>query len=178
MIDSTIWKEKLEQDVSLLRKRLNQTRWSSRSVGLFEREMMLMFFSVRALIESGKLTDRTSHKEYKFLTYPSKGKIVDDWSKYDIDKLFDLNAGAEKSLSLKILTHQFIHAYVIVTEFSTQKNLNGVLLCSDWEKNSILIRVPICLALEILEDVISDEISLIHMKRSQKTGELRKVKID
>jgi len=112
MIDSVIWKEKLEQDLCALRKRLHQRRWSYRSMVLFERELTLIFFSIRALIEAGKLTDRTSHKEYKFLTYPNKGKFVDDYTKYHVEELFDLDSGVEKRLSLKILTHQFVHAYV------------------------------------------------------------------
>jgi hypothetical protein len=177
MIDSVIWKEKLENDVCTLRKRLTQRRWSYRSMVLFERELMLMFFSIRALIEAGKLTDRTSHKEYKFLTYPNKGKIVDDLTKYDIHEVFDLDAGTEKSLTLKILTHQFIHAYVIYPEISAEGKVIGVLLCSDWEKKNILIQMQTSLAITIIENVIADEIESMHLKRSSKTGELRKVKI-
>lgn len=179
MIDSVIWKEKLKQGVNTLQKKLDKRRWSSRAVVLFERELMLMFFSVRALIEAGKLTltDRISYKEYKFLTYPNKGEIVDDITKYDIDELFDLSAGAERNLSLKILTHQFVHAYIIDTEFSPQGNVIGVLLCSGWKKDNFLVRVPIRVIIEILQEVISDEITSAHLKRSTKTGELRKVKI-
>jgi len=177
MIDSVIWKEKLEQDITALRKRLLQRRWSSKSIILFERELMLIFFSIRALIEAGKLTDRTSHKEYKFITYPNKGKVVDDNTKYNIDEVFDLNSGTENKLTLKLLTHQFIHAYVIFTEFSEEGNVAGVLLCSDWEKKNSLIKLPIDLAIEIIEDVIADEIKELHMVRNEKTGELRKTKI-
>jgi len=175
MIDSVIWKEKLEQDVRILKKRLNQRHWTDKSVVLFERELMLTFFSIRALIEAGKLTDRTSHKEYKFITYPNKGKVVDDYTKYDIGEVFDLHSGTEKKLSIKLLTHQFVHAYVIFTEFSEEGNVIGVLLCSDWEKKNILIQLPISLAIEIIEDVVDDEIKEIQLERSDKTGELRKV---
>ncbi|HNQ94147.1 MAG TPA: hypothetical protein PKK96_12200 [Anaerolineales bacterium] len=177
MIDSVIWKEKLEQDVRALRKRLSQRRWTERSVVLFERELTLSFFSIRALIEAGKLTDRTSHKEYEFIAYPNIGKVVDEISKYDIDKVFDLDSGIGSKLTLKLLTHQFIHAYIIFTEFSKEGNVAGVLLCSDWEKKNSLIKLPIDLAIEIIEDVIADEIKEMYMARSEKTGELRKVKI-
>jgi hypothetical protein len=177
MIDSEIWKEKLEQDVRSLRKRLNQRRWTERSVVLFERELMLAFFSIRALIEAGKLTDRTSHKEYGFITYPNKGKIVDDITKYDFYEVFDLDAGIEKKLTLKLLTHQFIHAYVIFTEFSEEGKAVGVLLCSDWEKNNNLIQLPISLAINIIEDVISDKVRSVRLHRNEKTSELRNVKI-
>lgn len=177
MIDSVIWKEKLEQDIASLRKRLLQRRWSGKSIVLFERELMLIFFSIRALIEAGKLTDRTSHKKYKFITYPNKGKVVDDNTKYDIDEVFDLDSGTESKLTLKLLTHQFIHAYVIFTEFSEEGNVAGILLCSDWEKKNSLIKLPIDLAVKIIEDVIADEIKEMHMVRNEKTGELRKTKI-
>ena len=177
MIDSVIWKEKLEQDARTLKNRLIQRRWTERSVVLFERELMLTFFSIRALIEAGKLTDRTSHKEYRFITYPNKGKVVDDNTKYDIDEMFDLDSGIEKKLSLKLLTHQFIHAYVIFTEFSDEGKAVGVLLCSDWEKKNVLIQLPISLAIKVIEDVIADEIRGILRNRNKKTGELRNVKI-
>jgi hypothetical protein len=177
MIDSVIWKEKLKKDIRILRKRFSQRRWTERAVVLFERELMLTFFSIRALIEAGKVTNRTSHKEYGLVTYPNMGKIVDDYTKYDVDKVFDLNAGIQKKISLKLLTHQFIHAYVIVTEFSVEGKVVGVLLCSDWEKKNILIQIPISLAIKIIEDVIADEIKSIQFNRSKKTGELRKSKI-
>ncbi|MBD2621949.1 MAG: hypothetical protein O9324_27035 [Microcystis sp. LE19-84.1B] len=177
MIDSIIWKEKLEQDVASLRKRLLQRRWSFKSMVLFERELMLIFFSIRALIEAGKLTDQTSHKEYKFMTYPNKGKVVDDYTKYYIDEVFDLDSGTENKLTLKLLTHQFIHAYVIFPDFSEEGNVAGVLLCSDWEKKNSLIKLPIDLAIEIIEDVIADKIKQMHIVRNEKTGELRKTKI-
>lgn len=113
MIDTVIWKEKLEQDIRRLKRRLNQRRWSYQLTVLFERELMLTFFSVRALIEAGKLTDRTSYKEYEFVVYPNKSKTVDDYTKYFIDEAFDLSSGLNRKLSLKNLTHQFVHAYVI-----------------------------------------------------------------
>jgi hypothetical protein len=177
MIDSEIWKEKLEQDVRTLRKRLTQRRWSYRSMVLFERELTLIFFSIRALIEAGKLTNRTSYREYKYLTFPNKGKIVDDYTKYDIHKAFDLDAGIEKNLTLKILTHQFVHAYVISPEISAEGRVIGVLLCSDWDKTNVLIQLQTSLANEIIENVIADEIESVHLIRNRKTGELRKVKI-
>ena len=177
MIDSVIWKEKLKQDVSTLRKRLLQRRWSGRSIVLFEQELMLIFFSIRALIEAGKLTDRSSHKEYTLKTYPNKGIIVDEITKYDIDEVFDLDSGTENILTLKLLTNQFIHTYVISTEFSDEGKVAEVLLCSDWEKMDRLIQLPIGLAIEIIDDVIADEIHEMHMVRDKKSGELRKVKI-
>jgi hypothetical protein len=175
MIDSVIWKDKLEKDLRTLRKRHNQRRWTERSIVLFERELMLTFFSIRALIEAGKLTDRMSHKEFKFITYPNKGKIVDEYTKYDVDEVFDLCSEIEQKISLKTLTHQFIHAYVIITEFSKQGT--AVLLCSDWEKKNMVIRLPISLAIKIIEDVLADDIQTMVLERSKKTGELRKVKI-
>ncbi|MBT3320688.1 MAG: hypothetical protein HN392_00195 [Anaerolineae bacterium] len=177
MIDSVIWKEKLEQDARTVRNRLIQCRWTERSIVLFERELMLTFFSIRALIEARNLTDRTSHKEYRFITYPNKGKIVDDNTKYDIDENFDLDSGIEKNISLKLLTHQFIHAYVIFTEFSDEGKAVGILLCSDWEKKNSLIQLPISLAIKIIDDVIADKISSIQLHRNEKTGELRKIKV-
>jgi hypothetical protein len=177
MIDSVIWKEKLEQDVSALRKRLLQRNWANRSIVLFERELMLIFFSIRALIEAGKLTDRTSYKEYKLTTFPNRGKVVDDIAKYYIDEIFDLDSETENIFTLKLLTHQFIHAYVIYTEFSEEGKVAGILLCSDWEKKNNLIQLPISRGIEIMEDVIADEIKEMHMVRCGKTGELRKGKI-
>ena len=159
MIDSVIWKEKLEQDVAALRKRLHQRRWSGKSIVLFERELMLIFFSIRALIEAGKLTGQTSHKEYKFITYPNIGKIVDDSTKYDIDEVFDLDSGKESKLTLKLLTHQFVHAYVIFTEFSEEGNVAGVLLCFDREKKNSLIKLPIDLAIKIIRPLAKVSVS-------------------
>ena len=62
-------------------------------------------------------------------------------------------------------------------KFSKEGNVAGVLLCSDWEKKNSLIKLPIDLAIKIIEDVIADEVKEMHMARNEKTGELRKTKI-
>ena len=111
------------------------------------------------------------------MTYPTLHKTVDDITKYDVDEIFDLGAATSQRISLRALTNQFIHAYVIVTEFAEDGNLIGVLLCSDWEKNDTLIQIPIKLAIEIVEDVITDDITSIHSVRNPRTGEMRKVSI-
>jgi hypothetical protein len=177
MIDSVIWKEKLEQDLSLLKKRFIQRRWSYKSLVLFERELTFIFFSIRSLLDAEKLTDSLSKKEYPCIIYPNEGKIVDELSKYHPDESFNLDGGIDRKLSLRFLTNQFIHAYVIMLGFSEKKRVTDVLLCSDKEKSEILIKLPISIAIDIVQDVISDEIISIHLQRNKKTGELRKVQI-
>lgn len=177
MIDSVIWKDKLKQDSRTLKKRFNQKRWSFRSFVLFERELILTFFSIRRLIESGKVTDQIAHKKYKCKTYPNFGMVVDEISKYDLEENFDFEAEEEKYLSLKFLTNQFIHAYVIYPDFSDNGEVLGVLLCSDWEKHNSLIQVKTEDAISILEDLINDEVHYIRAERDLKTGELRKTEI-
>ncbi len=177
MIDSVIWKEKLERDLSSLKKRLTQRRWSYRYMVLFERELTLLFFSIRALIDAGKLTDVTAQKEYECVTYPNPGKIIDDYSKYWVMENFDFAAGISKKFSLRFLTNQFIHAYVIWPKFTNNGSVTGVLLCSDREKQISIIEVTTVSAISIVQSVIDDEIKSIHMTLDSKTDELRKTKI-
>jgi hypothetical protein len=177
MIDSVIWKGKLKQDLRSLEKRLDQKRWSYRSFVLFERELILIFFAIRRLIESGKITDRIAQKQYSCNTYPNLGKIVDELSKYDLDEGFDFEAEEEKTLSLRFLTNQFVHAYVIYPDFSEDGEVIGVLLCSDWEKHNSLIQVKTEAVISIIKDVVNDEIHSMHIERDPKTGEFRKTEI-
>ncbi len=177
MIDSVIWKEKLEQDLYSIKKRLAQRRWSYRSMVLFERELTLVFFSIRSLIDAGKLTDATAQKEFECFTYPNLGKVVDDYSKYWPTENFDFSAGIAKKLTLRFLTNQFIHAYVIQPKFSKNGSVTGVLLCSDHEKQSMLIEIATTSAISIIQSVVDDEIKSIHLTRDNKTTELRKTKI-
>ena len=177
MIDSVIWKEKLEQDLSSLKKRLRQHRWSYKSAVLFERELTLIFFSIRSLIDAGKLTDTLAQKEYQCTTYPNIGKTVDELSKYSPNESFNLDGGINKQLSLRFLTNQFIHAYVILLGFSEIGCVASVLLCSDREKSEMLIEFPISTVVNIVQDVVRDDIKSIYYRRNKKTGELRKVQI-
>lgn len=177
MIDSVIWKEKLQQDLFSLKKRLVQRRWSYKSLVLFEREITLVFFSIRALIDAGKLTDATAKKEYECITYSNLGKVVDEYSKYWTEENFDLSAGISKKLSLRFLTNQLIHAYVIRPKFSNNGSVIGILVCSDFEKQSILIEITTTLVISIVQSVIDDEIKSIRMDRDAKTHELRKTDV-
>lgn len=177
MIDSVIWKEKLKQDLRALKKRQSQKRWSNRSFILFERELILAFFSIRKLIESRKVTDRVANRKYKCKTYPNKGMIVDELSKYDLEENFDFESEEEKSFSLTFLANQFIHAYVLFPDFSDDGKILGILLCSDWEKHNSLIQIKIEDAISMVEDVINDYVRFIRTERDPDSGELHKTEI-
>ena len=175
MIDIYIWKDKLAQDLRTLKKRAIQRNWFERPIVLFERELILIFFSIRVLIEAKKISSKTWNKQYNCMAFPNKGKIVDDWTKYHFDELFDLDSGEEKRYSLKFLTNQFVHAYAIFTEFTEEGEIVGVLLFSDREKQNFIIQMRLDTAIEIVEDVISDEYTNFVIERDPKTGERKKL---
>jgi len=174
MIDSVVWKEKLEQDLRSLKKRSTQRRWSIRSMDLFERELILLFCAIRCLIEAGKLTDSLIQREYECTAYPNKGEIVDDHTKYLVEENYDLDAGVRNKFSLRFLANQFVHAYVIYPDFWISEEISGVLVCSDWEKYNSLLQISFNVLIRIVEDVVTDEVTKVIFERDKKSGEMRK----
>ena len=178
MIDSVVWKEKLSQDLRSVKKRSAQKRWTSRSVVLFERELILIFSAIRKLIEAGKLTDNLLKREYDCRAYLTKdGVVIDDITKYWIHEIYDLETGFDRKCSIRFLANQFIHAYVIYPDFWISGDVTGVLVCSDWEKYNALFHISFSTLINIVNDVVADEITGIFSHRDEKTGEMRMVKL-
>lgn len=57
--------------------------------------------------------------------------------------LYQFEKQVEKKRSLLFIANQFIHSYLIVPYKDEARKWDGVLVCSDFERNNAIYRVPL-----------------------------------
>ena len=143
MIESRYWKEDLLAHAKRLRPAKNPKRWSERGVVNFEKELMISFFMVRALLERGKLSTKVQSHKVQVTKYPWNGKQITILNFADVDELYDFGKSAESSVSISFISNQFVHARAIYASRDETKNWSHVLLCSDFERKKAIYMVSV-----------------------------------
>lgn len=171
MIESYYWKQKLLEAARKLERRRLQKTWATRSIVLFERELMLVFFCIRKLIEAKKLTDACDRRTIRVHRFPNLGGRSDLSSFIEFDKVYDMSSGKEKDLTIGFVSNQLIHSYLIFPAFSRRHRLNGVWVTSDFERYRAVYRVPIASLVSAIRHVATDQIRGLTMKHGRLDGE-------
>lgn len=143
MIESRFWKEHLRKYVRSLKRSNRPSRWSERALCNFERDLIVHFFSVRKLIELHKVSSRTRNHQVTVFLCASKGVPVTRLNRIDMWDLYQFEKQVEKKRSLFFIANQFIHSYLIVPYKDEVRKWDGVFVCSDFERNNAIYRVPL-----------------------------------
>ena len=171
MIESYYWKQKLLEAVRKLEHRKLQKTWAIRSIVLFERELMLVFFCIRKLIEAKKLTDACERRKIQVHRFPNRGGRSDLMSLVEFEKVYDMSSGNRKNLTIGFVSNQLIHSYFIFPAFSRRHRLNGIWVTSDFERYKALYRIPISSLVSAIRYVAADQISRCTWKHGRHDGE-------
>ena len=174
MIESHYWKEDLLAHAKRLRPVRNPRRWSERAVVNFEKELMISFFMVRALLERGKLSTKVNSHNVTVTKYPWNGKPVTILNFADVDDLYDFNQGKDVSVSVNFIANQFVHARAIYASRDKTKNWSDVLLCSDLERMKAIYLVGISEIQRIFHLVAEDDITWMQLIYDPKLGDYRR----
>jgi hypothetical protein len=163
MIDSNYWKEDLLAHARRLKPIKNPKRWSERAVVTFEKELMLSFFMVRALLERGKLSTRVQRHRFSVTKYPWNGRPITILNFADVDQLYDFDRAKEERVSIKFIANQFVHARAIYATRDDSKNWSDVLLCSDFERKNAIYLVSVREIQRIFHLVAHDDITWMRL---------------
>lgn len=143
MIESCYWKEDLLAHAKRLKPVKNPKRWSERAQVNFEKELMISFFIVRALLERKKTSGRSRDYQVTVRRAPWNGKPVTQINFWDIDELYHFKDEAQAEVSLPFLTNQFVHCKVIYAGRDKSRNWSEVVLCSDFEMRKAIYRLSV-----------------------------------
>lgn len=174
MIESRYWKEDLLAHAKRLRPVKNPKRWSERAVVNFEKELMISFFMVRALLERGKLSTKINAHKVPVTAYSWNGTHITMLNFFDVHELYDFEKGKTTQLSVNFLSNQFVHARAIYADRDETKNWSHVLLCSDFERKKAIYRVPVTEIQRIFHLVADDSISWSSYVYDPKIGDYRR----
>lgn len=156
MIESRYWKEDLLDHAKRLKPVKKPKRWSERRVVKFEKELILSFFSIRKLFETYKVSSKSRNHRTTVFNYPSKTEPITRHNQWDIDDVYEIEKERAIKKSILFLANQFIHSTTILVYRKTDRNWGGVILCSDYERDEMIYRVPIEEIIKIFELVGND----------------------
>ncbi len=166
--ESSFWKNDLLKQANLIRRRIAQKHWTDISFARFEQGVMLGFYSIRKLIEAKRLSDKIRQQSLKIVSHPWKGKLVTQRNWPFIDELYELDVARPISKSLTFICNQFIHSYVFMTSFNQTKNLDGVFVSSDEERNKALYFLNVRQIIGLFEQIGNDYPTTVEMKFNPK----------
>jgi hypothetical protein len=154
--DSKYWKDDLLRWAEDLRKRSQQRRWSDKSLARLEQTIMLGFYSIRKLAEARKLSQRTIERQVSLTAYPWRGKLVTRYNWHRLSELYDFERQEDTSRDLRFICNQIVHSYVFVAEFDEAGLLQGVVFCSDRQRNQRSFCIRLIDVVELFEIVGND----------------------
>jgi hypothetical protein len=155
-IDSAFWKTELFPVAENIERLSTFSRFSNRLANIFEKEIMLGFFSVRTLIERLKLSQELLSQVINVTAYPKKTQKPVTWlNSHNIDELYDVNARKMKQLTPTFLCNQVIHSYILIP-LQEHRKFTRILVCSDYERNRWLYVVPVQCITKLIRDVAFD----------------------
>jgi hypothetical protein len=104
---------------------------------------MVGFYGIRKLTEAEKLSTATPTTEVHLTSYRWLGKPVTKLNWHHIDRLYDLENPANKTLSLFKLCHQFVHSFIFIPTFDDADQFSGIMFASDHQRTSALLQISI-----------------------------------
>ncbi len=107
----------------------------------------------------------SASRNYKATVYVSrsKGKNVTRMD-FETDDFYDFEHERKEKKGIYFLTNQFVHSYIIYAYRDENRNWGGLFVCSDYERNNMLLRVELSEIIKVLKIVGSDYPSTVTMK--------------
>ena len=107
-VESYYWKADLLKYAMKFKPVLKPLYRTVRRQENFEKDVAISFFIVRKLIESSKLSSKTTNQKVKMFRSPCVKK-VNNRNFWDIEKLYDLQKEEIVNKSVVFVCNQFIH---------------------------------------------------------------------
>ncbi len=143
MIESRFWKEELNRIARLLKPARIPPRWTERRVCIVERDTAVGFFILRRMLELHKVSSAVERMELQVYAMPRRSKQVTLLNHGDIDALYYAELERPTLISPQKLANHFVHAYTSFVLRDASRRWSDVLIVSDFERNTHILRVPI-----------------------------------
>lgn len=154
--ESIYGKEALTRSAQLVRSLSQKRGPSERDLYKIEREIMINFYAIRKLLDGdGKITDSVRNHHTKLKYYPNVVP-VNPINKNKIETVYDLSKEHIETRDLYFLCGRIIHSYTFLLSGNENGQFDGILFCSDHDKNVKLYRLDLQSLLDLFELVGAD----------------------
>jgi hypothetical protein len=155
MIESKYWKSDLLAYAKKFRAVDRPPRWSERLQVHFEKDVILAFFMIRKLSENHKFSPQMEKHRAQVYRSPCVG-VVNNWNFAQVDELYDYEREERLDTKIAFVCNQFIHSGAMYAYRKSDRNWGGIYVCSDFEREKFIYRVPLGTIIEILETAGND----------------------
>lgn len=169
VIESCYWKEDLLKYAKSFQPKKNPPRWTERHLVNFEKELILSMFMVRMLAERHKFSSQTLGLSLNIFRSPCVKK-VHFRNQYSIDEIYDLEKEEPVSKDAIFISNQLIHSGAIFAYRNNDRNWGGVHVCSDYERQKYIYRIPLTEIIKLLETAANDyphEMKMIYCDKKE-----------
>jgi hypothetical protein len=90
------------------------------------------------------------------IAYPSKGKLVTRSNWHRLSELYAFEHQEDTSRDLRFICNQIVHSYVFMAHFDDTGLLQGIMFCSDRQRDKRLFHVGLTDVVELFEIVGND----------------------
>ena len=170
MIESYYWKEDLLKYSKQFMPISKPPRCSERLQVNFEKDVTISFFMIRKLIESTKLSSKTTKYKAQIFKSPCVGK-VNNSNFWNISELYNLEKEETALKNVNFLCNQLIHGGAMFAYRGENRNWSGIYTCSDFEREKYVYRIPLEEIVRILEIAGNDYPHEISMEYSELKGD-------
>lgn len=170
---SYYWKKGLLREADKLHKRLEQKRWTERSVINIEKDLFLSFYSIRKLIEAKRLTDSVVQYSLPVVSYPNSGRNVTLLNCSEPSDFYNFSLPQKEKLDLVFVCNLFIHSYLFFISFDENGVLDGVLVNSDRTRNKSMWGISVVEIIRTFKMVGNDKVTHSHYTYDERTQDYK-----
>jgi hypothetical protein len=169
--ESHPWKAEICKSSRYLeRLRSQRHNLSSHQCFCVEKHTFLSFYAIRKLLEAKKLSDECRSQQVVLTTYPCTGKPITHFNWHRSDEHFDFTNPTVDQWTVLNLCHQFVHSYVFHVVPGEPGGLAGLMVASDRQKASSLIKLDIGSTISLFDSVAQDDVVSSQWHRDPVTG--------
>lgn len=161
--ESRYWKKQAKGDIRTVLKRTNIDVSKLEGDDLdkvfseVEIKLFTIAYSLRKLMDTKKLPDKTGGLEIGLLAFPRNEKgPMKPWSLFD--DYYDLNTSQRMKMSLRDICNSFIHAYFFQPNANSKNQLTGLFFTSDQDRNKRIYFVSIKRLLKKFETAFDQDV--------------------
>ncbi len=169
--ESSYWKKPLLRLAKKYSLWKSPREWTERELVSLEKDIFVAFYSIRKLMDAWKLSDSALEMTVNVSVYQNKGKNVTylNWDR--IEELYDFSSMKIEQRKLRFICNQVIHSYVFTLDISKRGSFEGILFCSDYEKDKNLYGLDVTELINTLNVVGYDYPSSSHLVYNPSKGD-------
>jgi|SRR6266542_5065409 len=168
MIESRYWKEDLLRHARKLSSAKRTKRWSERLAVNFEKELIISFFCIRKLFENNKVSLKLRQYKADIFSCSTAEEQITRLNQWFIDEVYNLENERKVERNICFIANQLIHSCTAYAYRDEDGNWAGIYVCSDWERNKAIYRIPINAIIKIFNTVGHDYPHSIKLTRERK----------